>query len=92
MNTTAISHYTTLAPAVPSITAPVEEITDLFYLDGQMSPLLAEDLSELPTAEVRRLCNEAFQEMDCASPREGAHYDYEILVEELHCRPDEGSA
>lgn len=87
MNTTAVSETGEPLSAYSQADLSVEEFNDLFLLGDEMSPLLPEDLADLPTSEVRRLCNRAFHEMDSEFPRIGARYDYETLLEELHNRP-----
>lgn len=61
----------------------------LFNLGDDALPTLPLDLSDLPTAELKIMCNRMFGEMNKDFPRFGAREDYEVLRDELARRSGE---
>lgn len=57
-----------------------------FGRDLDESVFLPSDLSALSTAELERLCDQAFEELDTPLPSPAAKDNYEVLTEELDQR------
>jgi len=85
MNNTTILDVTIPEQTIAD-TGTEKEFYDLLGLSNEKPPVLPQDLIDLSTAEVQKLCNQVFREMDADFPRIGAQDDYETLVHELDNR------
>ncbi|GAB3552249.1 hypothetical protein GCM10027404_22520 [Arthrobacter tumbae] len=62
-----------------------------FGLDSDEPSFLPLDLRALSAAELRRLCDQAFEELDTPSPGPTARDNYSVLSEELREREAENA-